>query len=130
MRELGPYSAILAGGKAQSLLSRVVSSMIELMLINVSMDNVNVNVVNEDNPGQVSLNQVGVVSNVNTVYVDNVDVNDVIEDRNVNNCEQVLLSLEEENVDHGDVDVNDGNVDVNNGNENVNNSEQVLLTWT
>jgi hypothetical protein len=82
----------------------------------------NVNVVNEDNPGQVLRNQVVVVSNVNTMYVDNVNVNDVNEDRNVNNLEQALLSLEEENLDHGEVDVNDRN-----GNENVNNSEQVLL---
>jgi hypothetical protein len=35
----------------------------------------NVNVVNEDNPGQVLRNQVVVVSNVNTMYVENVDVN-------------------------------------------------------
>jgi hypothetical protein len=60
----------------------------------------NVKVVNEDNPGQVLWNQVVVVSNVNTVYIDNVDVNDMNEDRNVSNLEQVLLSLEEENVDH------------------------------
>jgi hypothetical protein len=76
MMELGPYSAILTGGKAQSLLSRVVNSVIVQMLINVIVDNVNV--VNEDNPGQ---------------------------DRNVNNLEQVLPSFEEENVDHGEVDV-------------------------
>jgi hypothetical protein len=114
MRELGPYSAILAGGKAQSLLSWVVNSVIVLMLINVIMDNVN-------NPWQVVLNQVVVVSNVNNVYVDSVDVNDVNEDRNVNNLEQELLSLEEVNVDHVDVDVNDVNVDVNNVNENMNN---------
>jgi hypothetical protein len=73
-----------------------------------------VDVVNEDNPGQALRNQVVVVSNMK-------EVNDVNEDRNVNNLEQVLLSLEEENVDHRDVDVN-------NGNETVNNSEQVLLS--
>jgi hypothetical protein len=83
MRELGPYSAILAGGKAQSLLSRVVNSVIVLMLINVIVDNMNV--VNEDNLGQICLNQVVAVSNMNTVDVDNVDVN---EERNVNNLEQ------------------------------------------
>jgi formiminotetrahydrofolate cyclodeaminase len=85
MRELGQYSAILTVGMAQSLLSRVVNSVIVLMLINVIVDNVNANVVNEDNSGQVLLNQVLVVSNVNTVYVDNVDVN---EDRNVNNLKR------------------------------------------
>jgi hypothetical protein len=34
----------------------------------------NVNVVNEDNPGHVLRNQVVVLSNVNTVYIENVDV--------------------------------------------------------
>ena len=60
MRELGPYSAILTGGKAQSMLSRVVNNVIVLMLISVILDNVNVNVVTEDE-----------------VNVDSVDVYDV-----------------------------------------------------
>ena len=71
MKELGPYSAILTGGKEKSLLSRVVNNVIVLFLIvNVVNEN-NVNVdVNEDNPEQILMNQV-VENNVN---VDSVDV--------------------------------------------------------
>jgi hypothetical protein len=78
MKELGPYSAILTGGKAKSLLSRVVNNVIVLMLI--------VNMVNEDNSEQgdqdVDVEQVLLVNEdhveVNNANADvvNVDVNE------------------------------------------------------
>jgi hypothetical protein len=100
MRELGPYSAILAGGKVQTLLSQVVKSVIVLMLINGIGDNISVNEENEDNPGQVLQNQVVDDINVDVVNEDNpwqVLKNQVGDNGNVDNLEQVLLSLEDVN---------------------------------
>jgi hypothetical protein len=101
-------SAILAGGKAQSVSSQVV----EVNKINPGqvlqhqvVDDVNVDVVNENNPGQVFQNQVG-------------------DNGNMDNLEQVLLSLEDVNA----VEVNIGNKDhreVGVTMDNENNPEQV-----
>jgi hypothetical protein len=101
MRELGPYSAILARGKVQTLLSQVVKSVTVLILITGIGDNVSVNVVNEDNPGQVLQNQVVDDVNVDEVNVDVVNEdnpgqvlqNQVGDNGNVDNLEPVLLSL-------------------------------------
>jgi hypothetical protein len=96
MRELGPYSAILARGKVQTLLSQVVKSVTVLILITGIGDNVSVNVVNEDNPGQVLQNQVVDDVNVDVVNEDNpgqVLQNQVGDNGHVDNLEPVLLSL-------------------------------------
>jgi hypothetical protein len=77
-------SATLAGGKTQSVSSQVVEVNVVKevnpgqVLQNQVVDDVNVDVVNEDNPGQVLQNQVG-------------------DNGNMENLEQVLLSLEEVN---------------------------------
>jgi hypothetical protein len=140
MKELGPYSAILTGGKAKSLLSWVVNNVIVLMLI---VNVVNENNVNEDNPEQV-LKKV-VAEDVEQVLLVNVNVNnaDVVNENNINvdvsedNPEQILLNVVTEdveqvlllNLDHmdlntetvengdGDVDIETvENADVSNGN--------------
>jgi hypothetical protein len=75
-------SAILAGGKTQSVSSQVVKVNVVnevnpgQVLHNQVVDDVNMDVVNEDNPGQVLQNQVG-------------------DNGNVDKLEQVLLSLED-----------------------------------
>jgi hypothetical protein len=82
-------SAILAGGKTQSVLSQVVEVNIgneDHRDVDVTVDNENANMVNmdsvnEDNPEQVSNSQVVGVINVNEVYGD-VDVTVNKEDGN------------------------------------------------
>jgi hypothetical protein len=90
------------GGKAKSLLSRLVNNVIVLMLI--------VNVVNEDKPEEVLLSEVTedvAVEQVLLVNGEEVDVNnanaDVVNDVNVDvnedNPEQILLTVVTEDVD-------------------------------
>jgi hypothetical protein len=116
MKELGPnHSAILTGGKVKTLLSRVVKSMVVLMLINGIGDNISVNAENEDNPGHVLQNQVVDGVNVDMVNEDNPGQalqNQVGDNGNVDNLEQVLLSLEDVNaVDAIDAAIKENAVD-------------------
>jgi hypothetical protein len=128
MKELSPFhSAILTGGKVKTLLSRVVKSVIMLMLINEIGDNISVNVENEDNPGQVLQNQVVDGVNVDVVNEDNPGQalqNQVGDNGNVDNLEQVLLSLEDMNaVDAVDAEIEENTVDAE--------TERTLSTlWT
>jgi FlaG/FlaF family flagellin (archaellin) len=101
--------------------------VLAVIAMNVDHADVDVNVdvksadKNVNNPEQVML------MNVNNVVLAVCAMNKSIENVNVNNPGQVLLSQEvlPVNVDHVDVDVNAEAMDLNNG--NVNKLEQVLL---